>query len=488
MIEEEEEEEELEQRNITLRVGVFFDGTGNNRSNSEQAANCRAQDVNLTDMGEDIQAFCEEHGFDSKGNAPDDSYGNDVSNIARLYDLYPDNSSTVLEKKLSAYLRVYIEGVGTDSGEDDSIYAQGTGKGEQGVLARVEQAPEEILEALGQFASRNKEIQINKIEFDVFGFSRGAAAARHFANEVVKGHHGVLSKGIPSGMAVFSKAFDWGRKANVSINYIGLFDTVAAIVDPLVGDFSGHNKINTGVNLYLAPSIAAKVVQLVAKDEYRYNFSLNSAGAADIVLPGAHSDLGGGYLPSSTEHILLAKPQRSLVNQHTPITAAPSYLYAQKAIVELEDRLRPYKLPLQVRAWEIQADRFARGDRFKGRYVYAAPSSAREVSSDLALVYFRIMRELAVRNNVPFNEIDHDDPTLMLPSELEVITGKLTEYALGNADLIDLTNAEIELLYHRYIHLSANWNAAKEANNSSFDVVFINRPADNYKRMVFKNE
>ncbi|HCP53534.1 MAG: type VI secretion system tip protein VgrG [Pseudomonadaceae bacterium] len=488
LIEEEEEEEELEQRNITLRVGVFFDGTGNNRSNSEQAANCRAQDVNLTDMGEDIQAFCEEHGFDSKGSVPDDSYGNDVSNIARLYKLYPDDVSNVIGGKDIAYLSVYIDGIGTSSGEDDSIYAQGTGQGEQGVLARVEQAPEEILEALGQFASLNKEIQINKVEFDVFGFSRGAAAARHFANEIVKGHHGVLSKGIPSGMGVFSKAFDWEGKANVSINYIGLFDTVAAIVDPLVGDFSGHNKINTGVNLYLAPSIATKIVQLVAKDEYRYNFSLNSAGAADIVLPGAHSDLGGGYLPNSTEHVLLAKPQRSLVNQHTPITAAPSYLYAQKAIAELEVRLRPYKLPFQVRAWEIQADRFAKGDRFKGRYVYAAPSSEREVSSDLALVYFRIMRELAVQNKVPFNEVDHGDPTLVLPTELEAISEKLTAYALGQSSVANLTSEEIAVLYQRYIHMSANWNAAKGANTSSFDVVFINRPTDNYKRMVFENE
>ncbi|MFJ4248445.1 MULTISPECIES: hypothetical protein [Pseudomonas] len=51
---------------------------------------------------------------------------------------------------------------------------------------------------------------------------------------------------------------------------------------------------NLGINIALGPDIAKKIVHLVAKNERRYNFSLNSAGAADIILPGVHSDLGGG--------------------------------------------------------------------------------------------------------------------------------------------------------------------------------------------------
>ncbi len=151
-------------------------------------------------------------------------------------------------------------------------------------------------------------------------------------------------------------------------------------------------------------------------------------------------------------------------------------------------KLRIYKLPLQVRTWEVQADRFAKGDNFKGRYVYAAPSSEREVSNGLALVYFRVMRELAVRHNVPFNEIDNDDPTLLLPSELKVITEKLSAYAVGESASIDLTREELALIYQNYIHLSANWNAVKGWDNSSIDVFFVNRPADNFKRKVYPNE
>lgn len=44
----------------------------------------------------------------------------------------------------------------------------------------------------------------------------------------------------------------------------------------------------------------SKVVQ---QSERRYNFALNSLGAADIVLPGVHSDLGGGCLPKAVERI-----------------------------------------------------------------------------------------------------------------------------------------------------------------------------------------
>ncbi|MCU1759726.1 DUF2235 domain-containing protein, partial [Pseudomonas sp. 14P_8.1_Bac3] len=69
------------------------------------------------------------------------------------------------------------------------------------------------------------------------------------------------------------------------------------------------------------PDIAKKVVHLVAKDERRHNFSLNSAGAADIRLPGAHSDLGGGYIPNIIERVLLSRPCSSRdVELYTPST------------------------------------------------------------------------------------------------------------------------------------------------------------------------
>ena len=51
-----------------------------------------------------------------------------------------------------------------------------------------------------------------------------------------------------------------------------------------------------------------------------------------------------------------------------------------------------------------------------------------------------------------------------------------------------LTAEEEALLRRRYIHLSANWNAAKGWNNSVLDAVFINRPAEGRRRQEHPNE
>lgn len=69
---------------------------------------------------------------------PDSSYGNDVSNVKRLSDLYDAVPDAVGEGTLKGTSRVvYIEGIGTRSGEEDSKFGSGTGRGETGVASRV---------------------------------------------------------------------------------------------------------------------------------------------------------------------------------------------------------------------------------------------------------------------------------------------------------------------------------------------------------------
>jgi len=138
--EEEEEEEEVEQEQlITLRIGVFFDGTGNNQANSETVAGCMARDVGLQDQSEDIRQFCATYGYGVDGSTPDNSYGNDTSNVARLYELYVDRADVSLgPEDEEASLKVYLEGIGTVSGGEDARYGQATGRWRTGVLARVD--------------------------------------------------------------------------------------------------------------------------------------------------------------------------------------------------------------------------------------------------------------------------------------------------------------------------------------------------------------
>ncbi|MGH8416352.1 MAG: PAAR domain-containing protein [Pseudomonas sp.] len=208
-IEEEEEEVEQEQL-ITLRIGVFFDGTGNNQANSETVAGCMARDVGLQDQSEDIRQFCATYGYGVDGSTPDNSYGNDTSNVARLYELYVDRADVSLgPEDEEASLKVYLEGIGTVSGGDDARYGQATGRWRTGVLARVEQSPRLILRRLTLFKDNNPDIKIKRLEVDVFGFSRGAAAARHFANDLLRANDSHLAKTLSAANDVFADGFAW---------------------------------------------------------------------------------------------------------------------------------------------------------------------------------------------------------------------------------------------------------------------------------------
>jgi type VI secretion system secreted protein VgrG len=61
-------------------------------------------------------------------------------------------------------------------------------------------------------------------------------------------------------------------------------------------------------------------------------------------------------------------------------------------------------------------------------------------------------------------------------------------YAQGKRKTIGLTSQEEELLFQHYVHISDNWNAAKNRNNSDLNIVFINRPDENSMRTVHPNE
>ncbi|WP_282344091.1 type VI secretion system tip protein TssI/VgrG, partial [Pseudomonas sp. PS02288] len=479
--EEEEEEEELEEGGITLRIGVFFDGTGNNRSNSESVAGCHARDVDLEGAAEDIRRFCAAYGYDGLGRSPNNSYGNDTTNVARLYDLYVDQSYEELGPAArQASFAVYMEGIGTSSGGDDSLYSQVTGLGETGVLVRVKQAPDTIQERVARFVEKNPDVLIRRIEFDLFGFSRGAAAARHFANDLLKGPGSLLASALPADSPMLAPGFAWQPKVDFGITFVGLFDTVAGIFDPLHGDLTPANALNPGLNLRLAPGDIGKVVQFVARDEHRYNFALIKTDN-DIVLPGAHSDIGGGYLPQARERLLLSKPRLSTEKSYISNERSKAYLDTLRALDADLLPLQRYGLELEIVSWAVNSENnYRKAWHQEEKRVYAAVRSDRQVAGGLSLVYLRAMREAAVKAKVPFKDIP-PSPHLAFPVELESIFQKLQALVLGESATPALSEAEESLLYRHYIHLSAHWNA-------SLSIVFANRPTDSGVREEYPNE
>ncbi|HRN62880.1 MAG TPA: DUF2235 domain-containing protein, partial [Luteimonas sp.] len=173
------------------------DGTNNNASNVALGAQCRASTGDA--LGQDaeervaIAAHCRPYMLRDGS-----SYDNGITNVARLFDLYRNNLESPPENGADTFaLRVYVDGIGTTAGEQDSKLSQGLGSGNSGVVARVEEAFRTLIpEELRQFSEANSMQEVKEVEFDVFGFSRGAAAARHFVHLVNRKGHGPLGQAL----------------------------------------------------------------------------------------------------------------------------------------------------------------------------------------------------------------------------------------------------------------------------------------------------
>lgn len=487
-MEEEEEEEELEERaqqGITLRVGFFFDGTGDNAANVARGEQCRASQLGYD--AEDERAlleYCPPHQMD-----PLSSYGRQRTNIARLYDLYRDDSIQVLKRTdQQALLRIYIEGAGTETDKPDQQFPDmALGTGETGVLEKVASSGRLLVERLKFLLSKNPNLLIESLEIDVFGFSRGAAAARHFVNDLRRGSTSLLARSLLNGEAPLVEDFAWRFGESVKINLIGLFDTVAAIGD--LGDgWDVNDDRNGDLKLHLAPDSAKRVIHLVAGGEYRHNYSLNSTQPhfSEIVLPGAHGDIGGNYPLEAEEKLFLSRPFRDEVDERLPNEQSQAWQQASRALASwwergLIDLARPNgKLFIdwrQVRSTE---------NPYRRKVIYAQVKLERRVRGEYGRIPLRIMHALAQEAGVPFKFLDEFDPEVVIPQQLQVIADKLMAYALGKAPL-NLEFEEEDLLYAHYLHQAAHWNV-HPGESGALTVHFVNRPAMDGRRAVHPNK
>ncbi|MBU2322534.1 MAG: DUF2235 domain-containing protein [Gammaproteobacteria bacterium] len=487
-LEEEDEEEELQeqvQQGITLRVGFFFDGTGDNAANVARGEQCRASQLGYDAADERaLLEYCPRHQMD-----PMSSYGRQRTNIARLYDLYRDDvTRTLAESEQVAMLRVYVDGVGTQTDQPDQQFPDmALGRGDTGVIAKVEDSTKIFSNTLKAFLSRNLLKQVASIEIDVFGFSRGAAAARHFVNDLRRGTSSLLAQTLRQGKAPLAENFAWRFGQDMQVNLIGLFDTVAAI-GSLADGWDVHDDKNGDLKLYLAPDSAKQVIHLVAGDEYRHNFSLNSSqpNFAEIVLPGSHGDIGGNYPLEAEEKLFLTRPFRDEVDNRLDNEESQAWKQASQALESwwqrgLIDLARPNgKLYIdwrQVRSTDSPGRR---------KVIYAQVKLDRRVRGEYGRIPLRIMHTLAQEAGAPFLLLDEFDPESAIPSELRGIADKLMAYAQGMAPL-NLEFEEQDLLYAHFLHQAAHWNVYP-GESGALRAHFVNRPARDGQRAVHPNK
>lgn len=274
---------------ITLKLALFFDGTGNNLD---------------ADKGTD------EH-----------------SNVARLFLAHPDDLES------SGIYAFYVPGLGTyfrdigDIGDDD-----GMAFGKYG-----DQRLDRAMQWLKDTIAKHPADKIVEIRLAVFGFSRGAALARAFVRRV------------ESACKPGTGGFVWPSAGKpCSVYFLGLFDTVASVglpastsglslaiakkwtpldvglerrregetgtglaqiavgqqpgADPTMAVYDGH--MSWAGNLRI-PVIVKQTVHLMAMNEARNSFPLDTAwdgntlppGTTEFAYPGVHSNVGGGYRP-----------------------------------------------------------------------------------------------------------------------------------------------------------------------------------------------
>ena len=202
--------------------------------------------------------------FDGTGN--DASLTDWQTNPARLHDSFAGDAKT------------YVRGVMTrrDSDLGSRILEGGAG---HGISHRVDQAYGIVVAQINEAKRKNPKAEVVLV---VTGFSRGAATARQFVNALNE-------RGVP---ILGDSSRPGGKPRNFEAPRIGamvIYDTVDAHIEPGTPE--------------TIPTNVENVLHLTANDEHRLLFPLTTAVDArkpnsritEIGLPGAHSDVGGGY-------------------------------------------------------------------------------------------------------------------------------------------------------------------------------------------------
>ncbi|WP_368277835.1 type VI secretion system tube protein TssD [Enterobacter cloacae] len=486
--------DELPERRVTLVLGIFFDGTGNNAVNTRnmpEALTAQHFDINSPDAATILaRNASEKMGISGVGAG---SYLGYYTNIHWLNELYERNFPPD-----GNYIQggVYVEGIGTRAGEPDNPIGLGLGTAETGIIAKTDDAIAQLARAIHAALGLLKgTFVVDKLLFDIFGFSRGAAAARHFANRVLAKDRAIMNA-ISTGM----KEYNYRGAPAGKTRFLGIMDTVAA-VGTLANGLNPHSADTGSVNIHLRPGVAQKVFHITAQHECRYNFALNSVAPAwpELILPGAHSDIGGGYLPQLREDLFLTRPRVETLPHNQPGTQSRVY---QRTIAHLRALEHSPAIMPVIRTHaitpDVWEDDFAPPDRYsqpQKRAFAALTLRHRTVFFDWSNVALRVMVDAAVEAGAFFADVD-SIKTHALPDELKPLSDRARE--MGKAarqyrSVTGFTPDEVDIIARKYIHCSAHWNAVELKQSgelqggasASETVGFVNRPDENWLRTIY---
>ena len=438
---------------VRVEAGIFFDGTGNNRDNTQTYQQQMDECLTANAAG----AISEEECSSELSQIMEGSYLNAETNVSKLENLYQREGGQSETGERVYRLSTYVSGVGTKSGEPDDGPSMGLGLGEQGILKKIEEGSNDLAISF----KRAVDESVDELILDVFGFSRGAATARHFVSREVSDTAGSLY-GQYKGALV--RAFEregvpWPKK--VSVRFVGLFDTVAGIADLGNLDLSAHDAEAGRINVNLRSEDAERVVQFAARDERRHNFSLNSLRGesgnlpdhfSEWVLPGVHSDIGGGYPDRFREWIEVRPPLviKGKDRRNPEASFEFSRMFQERALIKNEGWVGPLN-PLAT--LEIEQER---PPGLRGGDITLRLWLDREVRGEYSRIPLYLMHKLAVDAGVPFQSINPEVEGLSLPQELMTVARNLAAHVWHGSQLL-MTPESKALLKQRYIHHSDHY-------------------------------
>ena len=327
-------------KHIDIRVDIFTDGTLNNRANID-ARLVTALEAEKADAGPTLAPLTAEErraaeelvakmsssdrkaateAYRRHGAPPpsedENSYEGFYSNVAKMEPHVLIGRGEQNGKPLFRFA-TYVEGVGTENEQADQLpgYAFGTSflHWRAGILEKVEKAVADVVNKISKRLEGEKaNVVIDGITIAVYGFSRGAAGARKLIHDLLFGRRFQEE-------SLKGRLREQGYTAIATeVCFAGLYDTVSTYGGSLSGvvDVARGNADNVRELDLHAVYHAKRVLHLTAADEHRFHFSLTNIRSAggrgqEFFLPGAHSDVGGGYRDASPERHVLRDTRRA---------------------------------------------------------------------------------------------------------------------------------------------------------------------------------
>jgi hypothetical protein len=291
-------EDPKDKKPLTIRIHLLCDGTNNNKDNIAEREKFEAG------------VAPDSNSYKKFGKGKGSSYDNGRTNIASMEPHVVDGEGV---GGYNLVVKVYVEGQGTLKFTKDNNMGLGMASGLTGVYQRARTGINDAIAALQEKLLNDKnppeEFFIKQVDIDVFGFSRGAATARHAIHVITTAE--TITVADPSGygaqtIVVTQPLFERLRllgyaemRANhIKIKFAGLYDTVVSVLaSQLAPAWLANNTRDQQ-----AVAKAEFALHLAAADEHRQDFplhkiksALDAGTGAEYYLPGVHSDIGGSY-------------------------------------------------------------------------------------------------------------------------------------------------------------------------------------------------